>query len=201
MRATSFLFILFSLLVYQTACSHHAENPDKAIPSQLLSKFPKNSFAYPVGQKDYATEKNDWRDSWYNAQDFGENRHLGEDWNKSSGGNTDCGEPVYASAAGRIVFAAGAGAGWGNVIIEHVGSNETKVQSLYGHLETITRNEGEVKRREQIGTIGSANGRYPCHLQFELRTIECPMWNRTGGGYGDNKTGWIDPSEFIDKTR
>jgi murein DD-endopeptidase MepM/ murein hydrolase activator NlpD len=191
MRAACFLSILFSLLICQTACSNR-ENQDKAIPLQLLGKFPKNSFAYPVGQKNYVTEKNDWRDAWYNAQDFGENRHLGEDWNKSTGGNTDCGEPVYTTADGRIVFATDAGAGWGNVIIEHTALDGTRVQSLYGHLETITKAEGKVKKREQIGTIGGANGRYPCHLHFELRSIECPAWN---------KTGWIDPSEFIDATR
>ena len=64
-------------------------DPAKEIPEFLL-KFPQNSFAYPVGEEDYVTEKNDWWDAWYNAQDFGENRHLGEDWNKTTGGDTDC---------------------------------------------------------------------------------------------------------------
>ncbi len=107
---------------------------------------------------------------WYNAQDFGENRHLGEDWNKNTGGNTDCGEPVYAAADGKIVFAEDAGAGWGNVvIIEHTGADGTKIQSLYGHLEFISKTSGEVRKREQIGTVGNANGRYMCHLHFEIR--------------------------------
>ena len=109
-------------------------------------------------------------DSWYNAQDFGENRHLGEDWNKITGGDTDCGEAVYSTADGEIVFAADAGPGWGNVIvIEHTAGDGTKIRSLYGHLETITKASGKVSRREQIGTMGSANGRYKCHLHFEMR--------------------------------
>ena len=176
-------------------------DPAKEIPEFLL-KFPKNSFACPIGEKDYVTEKNDWWDAWYNAQDFGENRHLGEDWNKTTGGDTDCGEPVFSAADGEIVLANDAGPGWGNtVIIEHTAEDGTTVRSLYGHLETITKTAGKVNRREQIGTIGSANGRYKCHLHFEMRWDECPVWNETGSGYSDDQHGWIDPSEFIERTR
>lgn len=191
------------LIIFLTSLSACVKenNPDKIIPPFLL-KFPADSFAYPIGHTDFVTEKNDRWDSWYNAQDFGENRHLGEDWNKTTGGNTDCGEPVYAAAAGRIVYAADAGAGWGNVvIIEHTAEDGTKVQSLYGHLETINKTEGEVGKREQIGRVGNANGRYMCHLHFEIRWTECPFWNQTGHGYAEKKHGWIDPSEFIDAHR
>ena len=201
MQNFAILFLICGFLVSQIACTAE-QNPDKEIPAHLLGKFPKNSFAYPVGETEFVTEKNDWRDKWYNAQDFGENQHLGEDWNKTSGGNSDCGEPVFSAAGGQIVFAEDAGAGWGNVvIIEHTAPDGTKIQSLYGHLETILKSDGEIKRREQIGTIGGANGRYPCHLHFEIRWTACPVWNKAGNGYGDDKNGWIDPSEFIDKTR
>lgn len=186
--------------ILTAACSEQ-KNPDKEIPAFLL-KFPKNSFAYPVGEKDFVTEKNDWRDNWYNVQDFGENRHLGEDWNKTTGGNTDCGEPVFATADGKITFAGDAGAGWGNVvIIEHTADDGSKIQSLYGHLEKIFKTDGIVTRREQIGIIGNANGRYMCHLHFEMRWKDCPLWNKSGNGYSDEKHGWIDPSEFIENTR
>lgn len=186
MKLKILFFILISLVF--CACSQE-KNPDKEIPEFPL-KFPADSFAYPIGEKEYVTEKNDWRDLWYNAQDFGENRHLGEDWNKTTGGNTDCGEPVFAVADGKTTFAKDAGTGWGNVvIIEHTAEDGTKVQSLYGHLETILKTDGEVKKREQIGTIGGANGRYPCHLHFEIRWAACPMWNQTGRGYSDDKHG------------
>src|SRR5688500_16809748 len=129
-------------LLMTVACS--SPSPDKHIPQFLLA-FPAQSFASPIGEKEYVTESNDWWDSWYNAQDFGENRHLGEDWNKNSGGDTDCGEPVFASADGVIVFAADAGAGWGNVVmIEHTSPNGTKLRTLYGHLQEILRSDGEV---------------------------------------------------------
>jgi murein DD-endopeptidase MepM/ murein hydrolase activator NlpD len=192
--------VFLGLLIFISSCARE-KIPHKEIPAHLLGKFPVQSFAFPVGETDYVTERNDWRDNWYNAQDFGENRHLGEDWNKTTGGNTDCGEPVYAASNGKITFAKDAGAGWGNVvIIEHTAPDGTKIQSLYGHLETIAKNEGETQRREQIGTIGGADGRYPCHLHFEIRWTECPFWNQTGNGYSDEKHGWIDPSEFINQT-
>lgn len=196
MRLTLRILIILTLV----SCSSK-QNPNKEIPLFLL-KFPPKSFAYPVGEKEFVTEKNDWWDYWYNAQDFGENRHLGEDWNKTTGGNTDCGEPVFATADGEITFAGDAGQGWGNVvIIKHTAEDRTKIESLYGHLETLKRTEGEVARRELIGTIGSANGRYPCHLHFEMRWMDCPLWNQVGNGYSDVRNGWIDPSEFIEKQR
>src|SRR5688500_1618508 len=98
------LKIIAAAIIFSTAACLSPRNANKEIPLFLL-KFQPKSFAYPVGESDFATEKNDWWDLWYNAQDFGENRHLGEDWNKTTGGNTDCGEPVYASADGMIVFA------------------------------------------------------------------------------------------------
>jgi hypothetical protein len=70
-----------------------------------------DGFDYPVGRAARVTEANDG-DGWYNAQDLGENNHLGEDWNGEKGGNSDCGAPVYAASKGLIVFAAEAGPGW-----------------------------------------------------------------------------------------
>lgn len=162
---------------------------------------PADSFAYPVGKTDAITQARD-RDDWYNAQDFGENNHLGEDWNKNSGGNTDCGEPVYAAANGLITYAADAGPGWGNaVIIEHTLADGTRVQSLYGHLQEISKSNGEVKKREQIGTVGNANRAYLCHLHFEIRDESCPLWDQIFVGYSPIRFGWLDPSDFIDSRR
>jgi murein DD-endopeptidase MepM/ murein hydrolase activator NlpD len=87
------------------------------------------------------------------------------------------------------------------VIIEHNLPNGERVQTLYGHLEKIVKTSGEVKKREQIGTVGNADGRYLCHLHFELRQENCPMWNEAGAGYSAERNGWLDPSDFIDKQR
>ncbi|HLM00214.1 MAG TPA: M23 family metallopeptidase, partial [Pyrinomonadaceae bacterium] len=77
-----------------------------------------------------------------------------------------------------------------------------KVQTLYGHLETVSKTSGDaVKKREQIGAIGNAGGRYFCHLHFELREENSRDWNRAGVGYSAENKGWLDPSDFIDRNR
>lgn len=196
-RAGSFL--LLAMVAISVACdrpsAQQSNQPHKSDP--IVAK----TFAYPIGKSETVTQKKD-KDDWYNALDFGENDHLGEDWNKNTGGNTDCGEPVYAAAYGTIAYAADAGPGWGNVvIIEHTLPSGKKVQTLYGHMQEILKSTGEVRSREQIGKIGNANGRYFCHLHFELRTEECPMWNKAGNGYAAERKGWLDPSDFIDEER
>ncbi|HMO79631.1 MAG TPA: M23 family metallopeptidase [Pyrinomonadaceae bacterium] len=174
-----------------------SENKSVSIPPVIA-----DSFAYPVSEKEYVTEARDKKDEWYNALDLGEQNHLGEDWNKNSGGNTDCGEPVYSIANGMITYAADAGPGWGNVIIiTHTLPDGTRVQSLYGHLKEMIRTEGEVRFREKIGTIGNANGRYLCHLHFEIREEHCPSWDAVFVGYSPIRYGWVDPSDFIDQQR
>ena len=39
---------------------------------------------------------------YYNAQEFPENDHLGEDWNGVRGGNIDLGDPIYSIAHGYV---------------------------------------------------------------------------------------------------
>lgn len=196
----SFTIFLVSL-VFANAC----QNSSSQISSENRPQKPKitaKNFAYPIGEKEFITEAKDKKDKWYNAQDFGENNHLGEDWNINSGGNTDCGEPVYAAADGTITYAEDAGTGWGNVIIiEHELPDGKKVQTLYGHLTEILKSKGTVKKREKIGTIGNADGTYLCHLHFELREENCLMWNKVGVGYDSEDKGWLDPSDFIDQNK
>jgi murein DD-endopeptidase MepM/ murein hydrolase activator NlpD len=155
-----------------------------------------DGFDYPVGRGRAVTPKLDG-DGWYNAQDFNENQHLGEDWNGEGGGNSDCGEPVYAAARGVVVYA-GDFVGWGNVVIvRHCLPDGAQVETLYGHLQKILKPSGTVARREQIGAIGDGGGRYPCHLHFELRTPDSVAWGAPGPGYSNDTDGWRDPSDFI----
>ena len=186
-------------LIFISSCSSSSSLPyvNSPEPAPIAKKF-----AYPIGNKNYVTEKRDKKDEWYNAQDFGENNHLGEDWNGNSGGNTDCDEDVYVAANGTIVYAKDAGIGWGNVIIvTHNLPNGKKVQTLYGHLDKILKSKGIVKKREKIGTVGNANGKYLCHLHFELRKETCLLWNKVFIGYSPLREGWLDPSDFIDKNQ
>ena len=165
-------------------------------------------FDYPIGNRVRYTEANDG-DGWYVAQEFGEwnsdyfSYHLGEDWNAESGGNMDCGLPVYAVANATIVYADIA-SGWGRVlIVRHTLPDGSQVESLYGHLSSFAKTSGEVVRGEQVGTIGDGHEggvTYPCHLHLEIRTPVCPNWGQSGPGYSPTAppAGWFDPSEFLD---
>lgn len=133
---------------------------------------------------------------YYNAQGFGKNEHLGDDWNGVGGGNTDLGDPVYSVANGYVSQSYDAGPGWGNVIrIVHQLPNGEFVESLYAHLDELKMQKGEwVKIGDQIGTIGNANGAYWAHLHLEIRSKpKMPL----GGGYSLNQEGYLDPTVFI----
>ncbi len=209
MRTRNLLLCLVSIcgLIFAASCrteQAQTESPPQniEIEQKTQPKTIADDFAYPIGKTEIITEAKDKKDEWYNAQDFGENNHLGEDWNKNSGGNTDCGEPVLEAANGAITYAENAGLGWGNVvIITHKLENGELIQTLYGHLQTISKTDGEVKKGEQIGTVGNADGKYLCHLHFELRTENCLMWNKAGAGYSAERNGWLNPSDFIDSKR
>jgi murein DD-endopeptidase MepM/ murein hydrolase activator NlpD len=84
-----------------------------------------------------------------------------------------CGTPIYASADGSVIVSKDIGAwdgGYGNyVVIDHSNGSQT----LYGHMKTVTVNEGDkVQQGQQIGTIGATgkvSGTTGCHVHFEIR--------------------------------
>lgn len=139
----------------------------------------------------------------YNAQPFGKNAHLGDDWNGLGGYNTDLGAPVRAAATGRVVMAAWLGGDWGNVVIvQHAyleNGERQYVQTLYAHLQKMTTRTGKIVRRgQQIGAVGNAEGRFYAHLHFEMRSTSTLY---IGGGYRVRRSGWINPSQFIQEHR
>ena len=74
------------------------------------------------------------------------------------------------------------------------GDHVRAVESLYAHLERIEVAAGDVVARgQQLGTIGTAGGRYRAHLHFELRAA---VGRPLGGGYGE-PDGQLDPTAFI----
>ena len=151
-------------------------------------------FDFPVGPPDAS--------GYYDAQPFGINDHLGNDWNGNGGGDTDLGDPVHAIATGVVTVASDHGGGWGNVVRVVHPCGETpaqQVESLYAHLDTVEVQEGQrVGRGQRLGTIGTAGGQYRAHLHLELRARPgLPL----GGGYGKDTTGHLDPSAFIRRHR
>ena len=160
-------------------------------PFELAALPTATRFDFPLGSENGAFA--------YNAQPFTENRHLGDDLNGIGGENSDLGDPVYAVADGRVLLAREGGPGWGNVIIVLHAYEENGVrkyvQSYYGHVETmLVRPEQDVRRGQQIATVGTANGAYWAHLHFEMREFITPF---IGPGYRQDTRGWINPSEFI----
>ncbi len=136
---------------------------------------------------------------YVNAQAFGENHHLGDDWNGLGGGDSDLGDPVFAVAHGRVTSAEHRGPGWGNTVrIAHRyrdGLKDEVVESFYAHLDTMEVRPGEIVfRGQRIGTIGNADGAYFAHLHFEIRDeVGLP----DGRGYSTIPRGWLDPVAFV----
>ncbi|MDQ6765692.1 MAG: M23 family metallopeptidase [Verrucomicrobiota bacterium] len=164
-------------------------------PLELASLPTAARFDFPIGSEHGAFA--------YNAQPFTENRHLGDDLNGIGGENSDLGDPVFAVADGRVLFAGEGGPGWGNIVIilHALQENGARryVQSYYAHLQNIlVTPRRDVLRGDQIGTIGTANGRYLAHLHFEMREFITPF---VGLGYREDTRGWLNPTEFIEQHR
>ncbi len=135
-------------------------------------------------------------EGYYVAQGFGPRGHLGEDWNGTGGGDTDLGDPVYAMADGVVVEALDYEGGWGNVVrVRHRLGESSPVESLYGHLDRIDVEAGDlVFLGDQLGTIGTAHGNYWAHLHFEIRSdTSLPL----GPGYAKDAEGYLAPRTFI----
>lgn len=141
---------------------------------------------FPVGDRD--------GHGYYDAQPFGVNRHLGNDWNGVGGGDSDLGDPVFAIGAGEVTEAVDHGGGWGRVVRVVHRVDGRAIEAVYAHLARIDVVVGQrVARRQPIGTIGTAGGRYPAHLHLELRVRP---GRPLGGGYGE-PDGQVDPTAFI----
>jgi murein DD-endopeptidase MepM/ murein hydrolase activator NlpD len=201
-RSFSIFFVLFvSFVVSLSSCAGDLEAVRRAaLLGELKSTFAAHpeaaadGFDFPVGRPDGK--------GYYVALKFGERRHLGEDWNGKRGGNTDRGDPIYAVAAGCVVYADEFGGGWGKVVrIVHLVEKEQSrdqpnvyVESLYAHFMEMKVKKGDlVKRGQVIGTMGDADGQYYAHLHFEMRyDIFLPI----GHGYGDT-SGFLPPTSYI----
>jgi murein DD-endopeptidase MepM/ murein hydrolase activator NlpD len=77
----------------------------------------------------------------------------------------DRGQPVYATAAGRVTFAGGHG-NYGNLlVIDHGYGLETR----YGHLQAFSvGKDAQVKRGDVIGRVGNTGRTTGTHLHYEV---------------------------------
>ncbi len=181
------------------------------------TKIPSSSgFDYPVGninaQGEYTGNDNIVYNGWYIAstfmdKDYKKKRrsyHPGEDWNGTGGGNTDLGQPVYSVSEGVVVQTI-THSSWGGIIKIKHRLPQQDICSLYIHLNDILVNEGEdIERRQQIATIGNANGNYLAHLHFEIRDCLLPAYFWPGGNQLSKQiidANYYPPSEFIEQHR
>ncbi len=208
----SLIFIL-SFLIFI-----HSNNADSATPQQrdLAAMLDSSSFHEFVNTKydkifnqypqytsaafDFPVGKPDAR-NYFKAREFGESKHLGEDWNGVGGGNSDLGDPVYSVSNGYVSFAKNVCCGWGNIIrVVHHTPNHPEykyVESFYAHLDEIHVKPGDLITRGQlIGTIGNANGVYSAHLHLEMRHF---VDMGVGPGYSDDTFGFLVPTDFINQ--
>jgi murein DD-endopeptidase MepM/ murein hydrolase activator NlpD len=199
--------ILFAIiLLAQSSCNNHSSNDTRVMrvdslvplqkdprPAYLVAfdsrpDYVANHFQMPVGPPDGK--------GYYNAQGFGANSHLGDDWNGTGGGNSDLGDEVFSVAKGYVQQAMHRGPGWGNVVrIIHKMPDSSYVESLYAHLDTMIVEKGQwINVGQHLGDIGNADGAYYAHLHLEIRTEpRRPL----GGGYGLSEGYYVDPTVFI----
>ena len=155
--------------------------------------FISQQFDFPVGKPDGT--------NYFKAREFGQSKHLGEDWNGIGGGDTDLGDPVYSVSNGYVSFAEKVCCGWGNIVrIVHKFPNHPEypfVESFYAHLDEMDVKEGDfIKRGQRLGTIGNADGKYSAHLHLEIRNF---IDMGVGPGYSDDTFGFLVPTDFIKK--
>ena len=163
-----------------------------ASPIEMVSAPTADRFDYPVGSRHGALT--------YNAQPFLTNKHLGDDLNGIGGQNSDLGDPyslsqmvLSFSQVGRLM----AGEMW--LLFSHELENGRLIESFYAHLDSIHVPVGkQLRRGDQLGTIGTAEGRYLAHLHFELRRYSSLD---VGAGYAETKQGRLAGEASLMKWR
>jgi len=132
------------------------------------------------------------------AKPFASGGHAGEDWNTAPG-DGDLGEPVYSPADGWVSLALDFQSAWGKVVLVDYrlspGASPAAVEMMFAHLGRIdVKPQTFVRRGQQIGTVGNADGVYQAHLHWEVRNR---LGLGLGGAYADDLSPWLNPSDFV----
>jgi len=95
---------------------------------------------------------------------------YGERWGKMHKGldlAADSGEPVYAVAAGEVIYAGDGLRGYGNVVILR---HDRRFSSLYAHNSELKVKQGErVQQGTLIALLGNTGHSTGPHVHFEIR--------------------------------
>jgi len=124
-----------------------------------------------------AFNRNRWLNNGWNSQPsdnddsyyWKRHYHPGEDWNLTTGGNTDEGKPLHATADGVVLYS-GWAFGWTIMVVHKVLDTDEFVASFYGHLKTRPQlKKGDlVNQGDVLGRIGRTGTEF-AHLHFEIR--------------------------------
>ncbi len=177
-RALAFLALLPAMFL--GFCRHSpppASAPVPAFDAAFVQLQPLELAALPLAVRFEAPMGTATGALTYNAQPFLKSRHLGDDLNGIGGWNSDLGDPVYASGAGKVVYTGWPSDGWGNLcmVAHRVRDAASPLGwsprlAVYAHLDAARAKRGErVSRGDAIGTVGTAGGKYLAHLHFEIR--------------------------------
>jgi murein DD-endopeptidase MepM/ murein hydrolase activator NlpD len=138
--------------------------PSKQGPSQPLTGVPEQyagSLRWPL-------------DAYIVSSEFGER------WGKMHKGMdmaADAGEPVYAIAAGEVIYAGDGLRGYGNVVILR---HDRKTSSLYAHNSELKVKQGDqVAQGTLIALLGSTGHSTGPHVHFEIRDGDTAVNPRT----------------------
>jgi murein DD-endopeptidase MepM/ murein hydrolase activator NlpD len=105
---------------------------------------------------------------------------FGERWGKMHKGMdmaADAGEPVYAIAAGEVIYAGDGLRGYGNVVILR---HDRKTSSLYAHNSELKVKQGDqVAQGTLIALLGSTGHSTGPHVHFEIRDGDTAVNPRT----------------------
>lgn len=168
-------------------------------PEQIVSAPIVDGFQWPCGAPGNAMI--------YDAQGFGEmnhkrhGHHTGQDLNGIGGMDTDLDLPVCAAARGLVVYSGAPSPEWGNVVVlaHRIPGESGIVQTLYAHLNSVSVHIGQViPRGQRLGTMGTAEGRYPAHLHFEAIPSLCTEAGMPGY-HAAGTMNRISPAELIAK--
>lgn len=101
---------------------------------------------------------------------------FGRRWNRPHEGldiAADEGEPVYASAAGEVLYANNRMRGYGNVVILR---HDAQVTTLYAHNQSLKVRLGEkVEQGQVIALLGSTGRSTGPHIHFEIRRSQTAL--------------------------
>lgn len=189
------------------------EPPTPPTPTVYIA----DGFDAPVGTYDERRSSKIWPGRWGDATGFGYatdpgyrvryGYHTGVDLNLGWG-DQDLGEAVYAPASGVVIYQADLRP-WGNLtIIRHDPLGTVRgpvVYSRHAHMQNVLVQVGQrVRRGQQIGEIGTGDGRFIAHLHYDI-CLTTVLENKPGDWPGNDirrlLSHYADPKVFTRNNR